>query len=384
MTEQSQASVKNGQESSEAAIPLCIDLDGTLIKTDTLLELLLRFVRSRDRRIYRIPCWIIRGRAYFKKELARCVSLDPSLLPRHSLLIDYILHEKKKGRPVILVTAASKKTARIFADFFGFFDAVFASSSNHNLRGAAKLTCLLDQFGCQGFDYAGNDHSDIIIWQQCRRAILVNPAAGVAKKIIPFHDNHLILDDRPPVFHSTALLLDTGRWKRNIILFLPWALFGYGTDSPVAQVCLTYLTFSLAASSVSSGASLYYLDQDRDNPARYPLNPLASGNLPLHTGALVAPLFLILSGAIFMATQPVASLLYLAYLTGEVLTQINARTQNASGWIMAIPMYFLLLASGLQAARLSFSPFHLAVLFLLALAGGMIISWTGSKQCDKT
>jgi len=85
-----------------------------------------------------------------------------------------------------------------------------------------------------------------------------------------------------------------------------------------------------------------------------------------------------------MATQPVDSLLYLAYLTGEVLMQINARTQNASGWIMVIPMYFLLLASGLQAAHLSFSPLHVAVLFLLALTGGLIALWTGNKSCDMT
>gem|GEM_PF-2743299 len=353
------------------SIPLCIDLDGTLVKTDTLLELLLLFLRSGNKKIYRIPFWIACGRARFKTELAKQVDLDPALLPRHKPLVDYIYEVKKKGRPLVLVTAASEQIALVVAEFFGCFDEVLASSSDHNLRGPAKLACLLDRYGPRGFDYAGNDHTDVIIWKQARLAILVNPGPGVAEKARPFCDNHLILDDRKPVFHAVRLLLGSTRWAENLLMFLPWLLFKQVPEVRLASVCTAYLVYSFAASSIQSGAALYFLNRDR-RLSDYRSNPLASGDLPLQLGCVIPPLLLVLSGIIFIATNPFPLALFLGYLAEETWWQARQRRQGPPpGLIITACIYFLILFSGLCAARLPVSATHLVLLGILAAGAGL-------------
>ena len=353
------------------SIPLCIDLDGTLVKTDTLLELLLLFLRSKSFKIYLIPFWIACGRARFKTELARQVALDPAILPRHKPLIDYINKMKKKGRPLVLVTAASEQLTHAVADFFGCFDEILASSGDHNLRGPAKLACLLDRYGPRGFDYAGNDHTDVIIWKQARLAILVNPGPGVAVKATRCCNNPLILDDRKPVLQAIRLLLGSTRWIENILLFLPWLLFKQDPDVRLVSVCMAYAIYSLSASAIQAGAALYFLNRDRRS-ADYRRNPLASGDLPLLLGYVVPPLLLVLSAIFFIATNPFPLSLYLGYLAEETWRQARQRRQGPpAGLVITACIYFLLLFSGLCAARLPVSATHLVLLGILATGAGL-------------
>ena len=48
--------------------PLCVDLDGTLIRTDLLWESLLALLKQRPLSIFQLPFWLLKGRAYFKHQ----------------------------------------------------------------------------------------------------------------------------------------------------------------------------------------------------------------------------------------------------------------------------------------------------------------------------
>jgi len=50
--------------------PLCADLDGTLVKTDILVESLLALLKSNPFYILLIPLWLLKGRAYLKQQIA--------------------------------------------------------------------------------------------------------------------------------------------------------------------------------------------------------------------------------------------------------------------------------------------------------------------------
>src|SRR5882757_643624 len=62
-------------------IPLVVDLDGTLIKTDLLWEYLARLLQRNPFSIFQILFWWTRGRACLKKKLAARIKIDPVPLP---------------------------------------------------------------------------------------------------------------------------------------------------------------------------------------------------------------------------------------------------------------------------------------------------------------
>jgi apolipoprotein N-acyltransferase len=178
-------------------VPLCVDLDGTLIKTDMLWESLARFLRKNPIAIFAGLFWWTRGRAFLKQQLARRIKIDPATLPYNEAFLNFLREQKNSGRKLILATASDIKMALPVANYTGLFDEVVASDGKTNLRGANKLKTLTDKFGERGFDYAGNSAADLAVWRGAREAIVVNAsreilkqAAGCAKIAATFEENY--------------------------------------------------------------------------------------------------------------------------------------------------------------------------------------------------
>jgi phosphoserine phosphatase len=106
--------------------------------------------------------------------------------------------QKAAGRRVALVTAANEKIAGQVAERFGLFDDVLASDGTRNLRGTAKLKAMQKRYGDGGFDYAGNDRTDLKIWPHARQALIVNPDRGVEKAARGVARVAAVFDKRPP------------------------------------------------------------------------------------------------------------------------------------------------------------------------------------------
>ena len=163
-------------------VPLCVDLDGTLIKTDLLWESLARLLRRNPFQLLPVLFWWMRGRAFLKQQLARRVKIDPAALPYHEPFLAYLREQKAAGRKLILVTASDRDMALPVANHVGLFDEVLGSDGKTNLRGANKLKVLIAKFGERGFDYAGNSSADLAIWRGAREAIVVNASTAVLKR----------------------------------------------------------------------------------------------------------------------------------------------------------------------------------------------------------
>ncbi len=162
-------------------IPLVVDLDGTLIKTDLLWESLARLFRQNPFQIFQILPWWTRGRAFLKRQLVRRVKIDPATLPYNEKFLAWLRGQKSSGRKIILATASDLQMARPVADHVGIFDEVLSSDGKTNLRGGNKLKVLAAKFGERGFDYAGNSSADFAVWRGAREAIVVNASRSVLK-----------------------------------------------------------------------------------------------------------------------------------------------------------------------------------------------------------
>ncbi|HEY2329435.1 MAG TPA: apolipoprotein N-acyltransferase [Verrucomicrobiae bacterium] len=163
-------------------IPLVVDLDGTLIRTDMMWESLARLLRRNPLTVFQILFWWTRGRALLKQKLAARVQIDPATLPYHEKFLAWLREEKKSGRKIILATASDLKMAQPIADHVGLFDEIFASDGKTNLRSENKLRALTEKFGERGFDYAGNSTADFAVWRGARQAVVVNASRAVLRE----------------------------------------------------------------------------------------------------------------------------------------------------------------------------------------------------------
>ena len=202
-------------------VPLCVDLDGTLIKTDLLCESMVRLLKRNPLYVFVLPLWWLKGRAFLKREIGARVELDVTTLPYHQPLVDFLREEHRRGRPIFLATASDRKMAQPVADHLGLFTDVLASNGETNLRGTRKLRAMEQRFGPRGFDYAGNSSVDLPVWQQARQAIVVNARETVTEHARQLATvSHVFNEPQLPV-QSVLRTLRPHQWIKNLIIFVP-------------------------------------------------------------------------------------------------------------------------------------------------------------------
>ena len=279
-------------ETTKCDPPLCVDLDGTLIRTDLIWESLAALLRCHPLALLRVPFWWARGRAHLKQQLGLWVRVDPATLPYHAEFLAWLKTQKRAGRRLILATASDIKMAEPVAEHIGLFDEVLASDGKINLRADAKLAALTKKFGERGFDYAGNSSVDLDVWKGAREAIVVNAGAGLAARAAERTKvRRTFLSTASPI-RAFLRCLRPHQWIKNLIIFVPVLTAHQLGNLPILTTAsLAFAAFCLCASSVYLLNDLVDLDADRHHATKRQ-RPFAAGELPLWVGFLTAPILL--------------------------------------------------------------------------------------------
>lgn len=300
-----------------AAVPLCVDLDGTLIRSDLLLESFLALIKGNPFYLLLVPFWLLGGKANLKAQIARRISLDPAHLPYQAEFLDWLKQERAKGRSLWLCTASHETLAREVARHLGIFDGVMASDGETNLSGRSKGSRLAEQFGEGGFDYCGNARVDLAVWGKARSAVVVNGVPGLRKAAEKEAPVTATFDSPRRLLRSTLKALRPHQWAKNILVFIP-LLAGHRIQDAAAVwgSLMAFLAFSLCASSVYLLNDMLDLAADRQHPRKC-RRPFASGELSLLVGFGLAPLFLLAGGwlAFLLPDRFVGALLVYYVLT---------------------------------------------------------------------
>lgn len=285
-------------------IPLCVDMDGTLLKTDTLFETFFLLIRHDFLAIILVPLWLLKGKAHLKENIAKRVSLDPSLIPYQEQFLEFLRIEYDNGRKLILVTAANYRIADAVAGYLGIFSEVVASDSSVNMSGTEKSKRLLAQFGERGFDYAGNARADLKIWSHAKTVILVNPEYGVMDSAKRLDKESVLFDDDAFSLQTYFYAMRLHQWVKNVLVFVPLLVsHSWGDIELLTQSMLGFLAFGLCASSVYLLNDLLDLSNDRVHPTKRN-RPLASGALKIQHGMLLIPILLALALAVSILLPP--------------------------------------------------------------------------------
>jgi 4-hydroxybenzoate polyprenyltransferase/phosphoserine phosphatase len=326
-----------------ADFPLCVDLDGTLVKSDLMFESFFALCKRNILFILFCAIWLLKGKAYLKQQIAEHVDLDMRLLPYHKAFLSYLRDQHTQGRRLILCTASHEKFARQVAAHLGLFADVVASDGIINLAGENKLRRLIAMFGIGGFDYAGNSHVDLTIWPHARRSILVNPAKGVQDAAERVSQVEQVFQEDQPQRQDYLRALRLHQWLKNILVFVPLvAAHQLDELTLVVQASLGFIAFCLCASSVYILNDLLDLSADRQHP-RKQFRPFAKGALSIKSGTLLIPLLLIAALSITLAL-PEEFLLVLAIYYGFTLAY--------SLWLKKKVLVDVLVLAGLYTLRI--------------------------------
>lgn len=354
----------------DARIPLCVDLDGTLVRTDMLHETLLLLAKASPASLAALPGWLARGKAGFKHLVAeRCV-IDASAIPYREEVLALIEEARAQGRPVVLATASSMRIANAIAEHLGLFDTVLGSDHDTNLSAAAKAGLLVERFGERGFDYIGNDRADFPVFARARRAILVSSSNSLRRAAARHHEALTYLDDPRGGARAWIKALRVHQWLKNLLVFVPLVAAHQGGDPALfAAAVIAFLSFSLCASSVYLLNDLLDLPSDRAH-RRKRMRPFASGILPVKAGVIAAPLLLAASVALALLLPSRFLIVLAIYYASTVAYSFLLKKQVIVDVMLLAGLYTLRIIAGAAATGIkpSFWLLALSMFAFLSLA----------------
>ncbi len=349
---------------------MVVDLDGSLLRSDMLLETIAAAARGAPQVVLLIPLWLLSGRAHLKARLAERASVREELLPYRTDVVEWLASERGRGRRIVLATASNERVAHAIANHLALFDEVIASRADRNLKGDAKRDALVERFGEGGFDYAGDGPADVPVWRSARRAILLRDAPGL--KALAGRDMEMLVPRKSSRLRVAARALRLHQWTKNLLVLVPLLAAHKVGDAPAMMAAgLAVLAFSLVSSAVYLVNDLADLEADRLSPYKR-TRPFASGELGLGWGIAIAPALLLSGLALAWSVRPALCGAIAAYAAAAMLYTLVLKRVAILDVIILAGLYTVRIFAGALAVTVPVSQWLLAfsafIFLSLALA----------------
>lgn len=343
---------------------LVVDLDGTLVNTNMLYESFWSSLSSDKRVLFKLLPNLSSGRARIKRILSESSQVLPELLPYNRDVIKYIEEWKQVGGKVALVTASDQQIADMIADHLSLFDEVKGSDGAINLKGEQKAEYLSTRYGDQSFIYIGDSTADLAVWKHSKRAVTYTNSTSLktSAEAISLDAIHLNQSEISPKEYLRALR--PHQWLKNTLVFLPLIAaheFSYNT---LYDAIITFISFSLIASSVYLINDLLDLSYDRSHH-RKKNRPLAAGSIPIAHGTIMAP-FLLFSGLLIAYLVDMALLwVVISYFALTFLYSLSLKHIVIVDTLVLAILYSLRIYAGGVATDIALSVWLITFSFFL-------------------
>jgi 4-hydroxybenzoate polyprenyltransferase/phosphoserine phosphatase len=352
-----------------SVVPLCIDCDGTLIRTDLLHESVFLLLKQAPLSLLKLPFWLARGRAHMKERIAATVSFSGATLPFNDDVVALAREAVRDGRKLVLATASPRAFAeQVAARCPLAFDEVFASEHGRNLAGQHKALALVQRFGARGFDYVGNGRSDLPVWAAARAAIVVSADRSLAAAAAATTSVERVVALEPPRVHDYARALRVHQWLKNLLVFVP-VLAAHRIDSLETMLAAgwTFVAFCLVASAAYVLNDLLDLESDRRH-VRKRARPFASGRVPVWHGAVALPALLGLALVVALRLPWGALAILACYCACTLAYSLRFKRQPVVDVMMLAGLYTLRVIGGSAATGIDPSFWLLAFCMFIFLS----------------
>lgn len=326
---------------------LFVDLDETLLSTDTLYDSVLLFIKDKFTNIFYLVYWLFLGKSLFKEKLANSIDLSLYTFPINKEIISFINKERVKGTKIVLATATNIKTAKIISTKINIFDDVIASTGLKNLKGVFKLKAIQGYSNNKKFDYIGDSTADIPIFNEAHRAIIFNPSSYLFNK---YKNKNNVLFLKKKKINKVLIWTKAIRihqWSKNTLLFLPLIMahrfneFELFLDNVIA-----FIAFNLIASSGYIFNDLNDLEADKKHPIKLK-RPFASGLISIRNGIIAISILIIFGFSIslqFLSYNFIG--LLFTYLLSTITYSLYFKKKMLVDVFMLSMLYLLRIFSG--------------------------------------
>jgi 4-hydroxybenzoate polyprenyltransferase/phosphoserine phosphatase len=353
-------------------LTLVVDLDDTLIRTDSLFESFWAACSVKWHTPLVAASALLKGRLPLKQRLAEIARLDPARLPYNDEVLDLVRGWRERGGRTALVTASIQGTADSVADHLGLFDEAHGSGEGINLKGTEKARFLQARF-TGGYSYIGDTAADMPIWEHADEAVTVNPSKAFRARVDALGKETTHLTAGSLRARDYLRLLRPHQWMKNVLVFLPMLAGHQLTPATMLQSLLAFVAFSLVASSTYVLNDLLDLSADRAHPRKC-RRPLASGAVKVSHGTWMAPGLGIAGGAVALLSGPALFAMLAAYYVTTTLYSFRLKRLVVIDVCVLAVLYTMRLLAGSIATGVP------ASMWLLAFATFFFFSLAAVKR----
>ncbi len=334
--------------------PLCVDLDGTLIKTNSLFEALLIALKKNPLRVFPLVGACFQSKAHVKHLLGEYIKDEPHSWLYNEELIAFLRDEHSKERTLILATASDHAIATSIAQELGIFDEVIASTVFAPVNASTKYKVLQQRFGKTSFSYAGNSHADLSVWNIAASAVLVH----TPKRIASLVQKSCRVEAEFPLPETRTLKniireIRIHQWLKNLLLFIP-PIMAHQIHHPYIflQTTAGFFSFSFLASSMYIMNDLLDMHADRTHETKR-MRPIALGTISAQDAIKIALLLVSASIALALFILPPAFLfVLLAYIVINALYSLRLKKVPYIDITVLASLYVLRIIAGGAATNI--------------------------------
>nr|WP_256439132.1 UbiA family prenyltransferase [Rubellimicrobium arenae] len=357
--------------------PIIVDLDGTLIKGDLLVESLCQLGSRSLPRALRLLMAHAKRPERLKDEVSKHVTIDAATLPYNEKLVTWLGERAVDGHPLYLATASHRSIAEPVADHLGLFQGVMASDAQRNLKGATKLKAIEGEIGQQSFAYIGDDRSDLAIWSAASEIGTVNLRPSVISAVNELRKPRQTFDFTQDSYRNLLAAMRPHQWVKNLLVFLPvLAAHSWGNMGLLALSLLSFVCFSMSASGIYLVNDLADIEDDRHHPKKQH-RPIAAGLIRPQTALAATVVLNLASILIALAVAPSLALVVAIYIAATSIYSFYVKTKPGIDILWLASLYALRVVGGAAATGIEISSWLLSfcVFFFLSLAA--------AKRCSE-
>lgn len=342
--------------------PLCVDLDGTLIKGDISVEAAFKILK--DDPLELLKASFLGARSKIKAYIGERVLINPDSCVFNRDVTQFLREEKARGRSIYLVSASTQKNVELFK--IPEIDECIGATPQNNLKGKQKAKYLKDRFG--EFDYVGNSHADLAVWKEAKEAIVVNAKPSVLRRAKKNGNVTKVIGELKAAPNTLLSLFRWHQWSKNLLLFLPLLLSHLLTLEKMMMVVVGFVALSLVCSSIYILNDLLDIESDRAHPLKSK-RPIPAGLIELQDAVSISILIFVIG--ILVAFSVSAHFLFWvgAYALVAVLYSLFLKRLALVDMFVLSGFYVIRVLAGGAAAAVPISPWMLAfsLFFFLSL-----------------
>ncbi|WP_390913731.1 UbiA family prenyltransferase [Pseudosulfitobacter sp. SM2401] len=354
----------------DATIPLIVDLDGTLLRSDLLIETAFRRLGGNPSAAFGMLRALKTGKAALKQFICDDADCAPETLPYDDAVLGLIHRARDAGRKVYLASGSYENFVRAIATHLGVFDGYFATTPSVNLSGQNKAQCLIETFGLGKFDYIGNDAADLPVWKAARHPIAIRTSRSVAAKLREMAPNAFFLDHQRATLKSWTKQLRVHQYAKNALVFLPMFAAHMFDVASLLTATLAAVAFCFAASACYLLNDLVDLTDDRTHRSKKN-RALAKGEIPLIHAIIAIPILLLLAGAVSLSISVAFAGVLAGYFMLTTLYTLRLKQVLLVDVLTLSGLYTIRMLGGAVALDISLSSwlvvFSLSIFVSLAL-----------------